>query len=110
MYLIKWPLGVYCFTKKNKKKTSSRLFLSFILVGFLFPCPVKHCFSSDVQFEDDASVMPLMSAARLWSDLKNTVADESLFKNVAILLIVQVIKFCFVFPASVWAFGGLLHL
>lgn len=84
----------YCFTKK--KINSSRLFLSFILVGFLFPCPVKHCFSSDVQFEDDASVMPLMSAARLWSDLKNTVTDESLFKNVAILLIVQVIKFCFV--------------
>lgn len=81
----------YCFTKK--KFNSSRLFLSFILVGFLFPCPVKHCFSSDVQFEDDASVMPLMSAARLWSDLKNTVTDESLFKNVAILLIVQVIKF-----------------
>lgn len=98
----------YCFTKK--KINSSRLFLSFILVGVLFPCPVKHCFSSDVQFEDDASVMPLMSAARLWSDLKNTVTDESLFKNVAILLIVQVIKFCFVFPASVWAFGGLLHL
>lgn len=46
--------------------------------------------SSDVLFEEDDSVMPLMSAANIWSDLEHTVADESLFKNVIILLFVQV--------------------
>ncbi|XP_063339517.1 telomeric repeat-binding factor 1 [Pelmatolapia mariae] len=59
-----------------------------------FLARVMHGKLLDVQFEDDASVMPLMSAARLWSDLKNTVADESLFKNVAILLIVQSAAVC----------------
>lgn len=34
---------------------------------------------------------PLMSAAKVWSDLENTTEDESLFKNITILLIVQVI-------------------
>lgn len=50
-----------------------------------------HCFSPEVQFEEDAHVMPLMSAAKIWTDLENTVADESLFKNITILLFVQVI-------------------
>ncbi|XP_035765271.1 telomeric repeat-binding factor 1 isoform X2 [Neolamprologus brichardi] len=59
-----------------------------------FLARVMHGKLLDVQFEDDASVMPLMSAARLWSDLKNTVTDESLFKNVAILLIVQSVVVC----------------
>lgn len=45
----------------------------------------------DVRFEDDDSVTPLMSAAKLWSDLEPTVSDESLFKDVTILLFVQVI-------------------
>lgn len=48
-------------------------------------------FPLDVLFEEDASVMPLMSAAKVWSNLENTTEDESLFKNITILLIVQVI-------------------
>lgn len=48
-------------------------------------------FSPDVHFDDDDSVMPLMSAAKIWSKLEDTVADESLFENITILLLVQVI-------------------
>ncbi len=35
--------------------------------------------------------MPLMSAAKLWPTLKGTVADENVFKDITILLLVQVI-------------------
>ncbi|XP_030611860.1 telomeric repeat-binding factor 1 isoform X1 [Archocentrus centrarchus] len=48
----------------------------------------------DVQFEDDDSVMPLMSAAKIWSDLEHTVSDQSLFKNITILLVVQSVAVC----------------
>lgn len=34
--------------------------------------------------------MPLMSAAKLWLGLKSTVADEKLFEEITILLLVQV--------------------
>lgn len=44
----------------------------------------------DTQFDDEARVTPLMSAAKVWSDLKTTVMDESLFKTVNDLLLVQV--------------------
>lgn len=44
----------------------------------------------DVQFEEEARVMPLMSAAKVWSDLRNTVVDERLFKTINNLLFVQV--------------------
>ena len=47
--------------------------------------------SLDVLFEQDESVMPLMSAFKIWSKLERTVADESLFNNITILLGVQVI-------------------
>uniref|UniRef100_A0A8C4GDE3 Telomeric repeat binding factor (NIMA-interacting) 1 n=1 Tax=Dicentrarchus labrax TaxID=13489 RepID=A0A8C4GDE3_DICLA len=57
----------------------------------LFFYHVIHRFSPDVLFEEDSCVMPLMSAAKIWSKLEDTVADESLFKNITILLIVQVI-------------------
>uniref|UniRef100_A0AAQ4NNN9 Uncharacterized protein n=1 Tax=Gasterosteus aculeatus aculeatus TaxID=481459 RepID=A0AAQ4NNN9_GASAC len=46
---------------------------------------------SDVQFEEEADVMPLMSAAKMWPDLKSTVKDKSLSKNITQLLVVQVI-------------------
>lgn len=36
--------------------------------------------------------MPLMSAAKVWSNLEDTVADSSLFKNMTILLFVQVLN------------------
>uniref|UniRef100_A0A673APJ6 Uncharacterized protein n=1 Tax=Sphaeramia orbicularis TaxID=375764 RepID=A0A673APJ6_9TELE len=48
-------------------------------------------FCLDVRFDDDNKVMPLMSAAKLWTTLKDTVADEALFKNITVLLLVQVI-------------------
>lgn len=53
---------------------------------------VKNCcfFPPDVLFEEDDRVMPLMSAAKIWSRLKETVEDECLFNNIMILLLVQV--------------------
>lgn len=45
----------------------------------------------DVLFEEDESVMPLMSAFKVWSKLEHTVTDESLFRNIYTLLVVQVI-------------------
>lgn len=48
-------------------------------------------FPPDVAFEEDDSVMPLMSAAKIWSRLRETAEDESLFENITILLLVQVI-------------------
>lgn len=55
------------------------------------PCSLIHYFSPDVRFDEDEREMPLMSAAKIWPNLKDTVADESLFKNITILLLVQVI-------------------
>lgn len=52
---------------------------------------IMYCFSPDVLFEEDESVMPLMSAAKIWSTLECTVADETLFNNITVLLLVQVI-------------------
>lgn len=34
--------------------------------------------------------MPLMSAAKLWLDLKSTVADDKMFDDITVLLLVQV--------------------
>lgn len=44
----------------------------------------------DVQFEEEAKVMPLMSAAKVWSELRTTVVDESVYKTINHLLFVQV--------------------
>lgn len=63
------------------------------ICGFL--SRVMHGKHLDVQFEEDPHVMPLMSAAQIWSDLEDTVADESLFKNITILLLVQSVAVCF---------------
>lgn len=35
-------------------------------------------------------MMPLMSAAKLWLDLKSTVADDKMFDDITVLLLVQV--------------------
>ncbi|XP_029955475.1 telomeric repeat-binding factor 1 [Salarias fasciatus] len=48
----------------------------------------------DVQFEEDESVTPLMSAAQVWSSLKGAVADDSLFDNITVLLLVQSVAVC----------------
>ncbi|XP_023265692.1 telomeric repeat-binding factor 1-like [Seriola lalandi dorsalis] len=45
-------------------------------------------------FEEDECVMPLMSAAKIWLQLEDTVEDESVFKNIKILLLVQSVAVC----------------
>ncbi|XP_034562621.1 telomeric repeat-binding factor 1 [Notolabrus celidotus] len=59
-----------------------------------FLARVVHGKQLDVQYEKDRRVMPLMSAAKIWSDLKDTVADKSLFKNITVLLLVQSVAVC----------------
>ncbi|XP_044033185.1 telomeric repeat-binding factor 1 [Siniperca chuatsi] len=59
-----------------------------------FLARVMHGKQLDVQFEEDDRVMPLMSAAKIWSKLENTVEDESLFKNITTLLLVQSVAVC----------------
>ncbi|XP_023805718.2 telomeric repeat-binding factor 1 [Oryzias latipes] len=55
---------------------------------------VIHGKQLDVQFEEDEHVKPLMSAFKIWLNLENTVADESLFENITILLLVQSVAVC----------------
>ncbi|XP_058505514.1 telomeric repeat-binding factor 1 [Solea solea] len=59
-----------------------------------FIARVMHGKHLDSQFEEDDSVMPLMSAAKIWSRLKVTVADESVFENITVLLCVQSVAVC----------------
>uniref|UniRef100_UPI003AAA7D48 telomeric repeat-binding factor 1 n=1 Tax=Centroberyx gerrardi TaxID=166262 RepID=UPI003AAA7D48 len=59
-----------------------------------FLARIMHGKDFDVQFEEDDSVMPLMSAASIWPALRDTVADESLFENIANLLFVQSVAVC----------------
>ncbi|XP_034025983.1 telomeric repeat-binding factor 1 [Thalassophryne amazonica] len=55
---------------------------------------VMHGKQLDVRFEEDDDVMPLMSAANVWSRLKDSVTDESLLTNMPILLHVQSVAVC----------------
>ncbi|CAK6972333.1 telomeric repeat-binding factor 1 [Scomber scombrus] len=59
-----------------------------------FLARVMHGKQLDVLFDKDDSVMPLMSAAKIWSNLEKTVTDESLFENIMILLLVQSVAVC----------------
>nr|XP_040023577.1 telomeric repeat-binding factor 1 [Gasterosteus aculeatus aculeatus] len=59
-----------------------------------FLARVIHGNELDVQFEEEADVMPLMSAAKMWPDLKSTVKDKSLSKNITQLLVVQSVALC----------------
>ncbi|XP_071341433.1 telomeric repeat-binding factor 1 [Trachinotus anak] len=59
-----------------------------------FLARVMHGKQLDIMFEEDEHVMPLMSAAKIWSKLEDTVADESVFKNISILLLVQSVAVC----------------
>ncbi|XP_029004877.1 telomeric repeat-binding factor 1 [Betta splendens] len=63
-----------------------------MIVAFL--SRVMHGKQLDVQFDEDDSVTPLMSAAKMWSNLKATVADTRLFNNVTILLLAQTVAVC----------------
>ncbi|KAA8580807.1 hypothetical protein FQN60_013765, partial [Etheostoma spectabile] len=55
---------------------------------------VMHGKQLNVLFEEDDHVMPLMSATKIWSNLEHTVADESLFTTITILLLVQSVAVC----------------
>ncbi|XP_056155392.1 telomeric repeat-binding factor 1 isoform X2 [Lampris incognitus] len=55
---------------------------------------VMHGQHLDTQFEEDDRVMPLMSAAVIWSNMRDTVADEHLFESIATLLIIQSSAVC----------------
>ncbi|MEQ2279062.1 hypothetical protein AMECASPLE_005680 [Ameca splendens] len=59
-----------------------------------FLARVMHGKQLDVLFEEDESVMPLMSAATVWSSLEHAVEDESLFENIKVLLFVQAVAVC----------------
>ncbi|XP_076617660.1 telomeric repeat-binding factor 1 [Chaetodon auriga] len=59
-----------------------------------FLARVLHGKQLDVQFEEDTRVMPLMSAAKIWSKLEDTVGDDGLFKDMTILLLVQSVAVC----------------
>ncbi|XP_055085938.1 telomeric repeat-binding factor 1 isoform X1 [Periophthalmus magnuspinnatus] len=59
-----------------------------------FLARVMHGKELDVIFEEDHRVSPLMSAAKIWSGLKETVEDESLARNMTILLVVQAVAMC----------------
>ncbi|XP_075936813.1 telomeric repeat-binding factor 1 [Anarhichas minor] len=63
-----------------------------IICAFL--ARVMHGNQLDVLFEEEDHVMPLMSASKIWSDLEDTVEDESLFKNITHLLLVQSVAVC----------------
>ncbi|XP_068565951.1 telomeric repeat-binding factor 1 isoform X2 [Cebidichthys violaceus] len=63
-----------------------------IICAFL--ARVMHGNKLDVLFEEEVHVMPLMSAAKIWSDLEHTVEDGSLFKNISHLLLVQSVALC----------------
>ncbi|XP_029935879.1 telomeric repeat-binding factor 1 isoform X2 [Myripristis murdjan] len=59
-----------------------------------FLARVLHGKHLDMQYEEDDHVMPLMSAANIWPALRDTVADESLFNNIANLLLIQSVAVC----------------
>uniref|UniRef100_A0A3B3VEQ6 Telomeric repeat-binding factor n=1 Tax=Poecilia latipinna TaxID=48699 RepID=A0A3B3VEQ6_9TELE len=59
-----------------------------------FLARVMHGKQLDVLFEKDERVMPLMSAAVVWSSLENAVEDEGLFKEITGLLFVQAVAVC----------------
>ncbi|XP_075906466.1 telomeric repeat-binding factor 1 [Nelusetta ayraudi] len=64
----------------------------------------------DVQYDEDSSVMPLMSAAKLWLDLKSTVADDKLSDDITVLLLVQAVAVCLEKGDSVLARSALKWL
>ncbi|KAM9826968.1 telomeric repeat-binding factor 1 [Neosynchiropus ocellatus] len=59
-----------------------------------FMARVMHAKQLDVSFEADEKVMPLMSAAKVWSQLKAAVADDEQFHNIMTLLVVQSVAVC----------------
>ncbi|XP_015250519.1 PREDICTED: telomeric repeat-binding factor 1 [Cyprinodon variegatus] len=59
-----------------------------------FLARVMHGKQLDVLFEEDESVMPLMSAATVWANLQHTVGDEDLFKRINVHLLVQAVAAC----------------
>ncbi|XP_033988346.1 telomeric repeat-binding factor 1 isoform X2 [Trematomus bernacchii] len=61
-----------------------------------FLARVMHGKQLDVQFEDNEDMLPLMSAAKIWSAIKHTVADQRLFRDILELLFVQSVTVCLI--------------
>ncbi|KAM3860721.1 telomeric repeat-binding factor 1 [Diretmus argenteus] len=59
-----------------------------------FLARIMHGKQLDVQFEMDDRVMPLMSAADIWLNMRDTVAGEKLFEDITNLLLVQSVAVC----------------
>ncbi|MEQ2239089.1 hypothetical protein ILYODFUR_000973 [Ilyodon furcidens] len=76
-----------CKSLKAAAHTEKSLICAFL-------ARVMHGKQLDVLFEEDESVMPLMSAATVWSSLEHAVEDERLFENITVLLFVQAVAVC----------------
>ncbi|KAK1885108.1 Telomeric repeat-binding factor 1 [Dissostichus eleginoides] len=59
-----------------------------------FLARVMHGKQLDVQFEENEDMFPLMSAAKIWSEINHTVADQRLFRDILELLFVQSVTVC----------------
>ncbi|XP_059183324.1 telomeric repeat-binding factor 1 [Centropristis striata] len=68
----------------NNEKTLICAFLSRVLHGK----------DLDVEYEEDDRVTPLMSAAKIWLKLEQSVADKTLFQTITNLLVVQSVAVC----------------
>ncbi|CAL9697947.1 unnamed protein product [Knipowitschia caucasica] len=80
-------LGTFEDVVKNMPQNEKVLVCAFL-------ARVIHGQHLDVNFENDKNVSPLMSAAKIWSELKETADDESLAENLSILLFVQSVAVC----------------
>ncbi|XP_074549225.1 telomeric repeat-binding factor 1 [Halichoeres trimaculatus] len=54
-----------------------------------FLARVMHGKQLDTQYEEDDCLMPLVSAAKIWLELEDTVTDKNIFKEITILLLIQ---------------------
>ncbi|XP_034072296.1 telomeric repeat-binding factor 1 [Gymnodraco acuticeps] len=61
-----------------------------------FLARVMHGRQLDVQFEENEDMLPLMSAAKIWADIKHTVAEQRLFIDILELLFVQSVAVCLI--------------
>nr|XP_057916157.1 telomeric repeat-binding factor 1 isoform X2 [Doryrhamphus excisus] len=69
---------------KSKEKTNICAFLHRVMHGK----------RTDTHFEEDDKLMPLMSAYKVWFQLKETVGDDNLFGTVTVLLMIQTVVMC----------------
>ncbi|KAG7225091.1 hypothetical protein INR49_014547 [Caranx melampygus] len=85
-------LSVFEAISQNMRVEGDRHSEKTMICAFL--ARVMHGKMLDIMFEEDESVMPLMSAAKIWLKLKDSVEDESMFNKIKILLLVQSVAVC----------------